>query len=61
MLLPITLTFAAALTLLNLWLSIRVGKARMGSKVVIGDGGDPLLITRMRARTAISPSIRRSS
>jgi uncharacterized membrane protein YecN with MAPEG domain len=49
MLLPITLTFAAALTLLNLWLSIRVGQARMRGKVIMGDGGDPLVIARMRA------------
>ncbi len=49
MLLPITLTLAAGTALLALWLAIRVSRARMSAKVAIGDGGDPLLITRMRA------------
>ena len=49
MLLPITLTLAAASALLALWLAIRVSRARMSAQVAIGDGGDPLLITRMRA------------
>jgi uncharacterized membrane protein YecN with MAPEG domain len=51
MLLPITLTLAAAMGLLTLWLAMRVSRARMASKVVIGDGGDPQLITRMRAQS----------
>lgn len=50
MLLPITLTIAAAATLLNLWLAMRVGRARHASKVSIGDGGDPVLTARMRAQ-----------
>ena len=49
MLLPITLTFAAAAALLNLWLAIRVSRARMSAKVSLGDGGDPLLVARMRS------------
>ena len=50
MLLPITLTLAAASALISLWLAIRVGAARQAAKVMIGDGGDPALIARMRAQ-----------
>ena len=49
-LLPITLTMAAAAALLNLWLALRVGRVRIGRKVMIGDGGDPVLHARMRAQ-----------
>ena len=48
--LPITLTIAAAATLLNLWLAVRVGRVRVASKVMIGDGGVPELVSRMRAQ-----------
>jgi uncharacterized membrane protein YecN with MAPEG domain len=44
-----TITIAAALALINLWLSIRTGQARTAAKVSIGDGGDPRLMARMRA------------
>lgn len=47
--LPITLTMAAAAALLNMWLAMRVGRARGTAKVSIGDGGDPALTARMRA------------
>ena len=50
MLLPITLTIAAAAVLLNLWLAFRVGRTRIAAKVVMGDGGDMRLIARMRAQ-----------
>ncbi|MCI4591377.1 MAPEG family protein [Sphingobium sp. BYY-5] len=49
MLLPITLTFAAACTLLNLWLAIRCARIRMSAKVMHGDAGNNLLARRMRA------------
>ena len=49
MLLPITLTLAAACALLNLWLAFRCVRIRVGSKVLHGDGGDPLLARRIRA------------
>ena len=48
--LPITLTIAAAAALINVWLAVRVGQARHRAKVIMGDGGDPLLIARMRAQ-----------
>lgn len=47
--LPITLTIAAAATLLNVWLAYRTGRVRIARKVMIGTGGDPLLESRMRA------------
>lgn len=50
MILPITLTIAAAAALLNVWLSFRIGRLRMALKVSIGHGGDPLIETRMRAQ-----------
>jgi uncharacterized membrane protein YecN with MAPEG domain len=49
MILPITLTIAAAAALLNIWLAIRTSRTRIAQKVSIGHGGDPLLETRMRA------------
>jgi uncharacterized membrane protein YecN with MAPEG domain len=47
--LPITLTISAAAALINLWLSIRVSRVRIASKVLIGDGNVPMLAARMRA------------
>ncbi|HEY0958532.1 MAG TPA: MAPEG family protein [Novosphingobium sp.] len=50
MLLPTTLSMAAAAAILNLWLSIRIGRVRQSEKVSIGDGGSEPLIRRMRAQ-----------
>jgi hypothetical protein len=47
--LPTSLIIAVALAVINLWLSIRTGQARQTAKVSIGDGGNPLLVARMRA------------
>ena len=47
--LPITLTIAAAAAILNIWLGARVSRIRLASKVSIGDGGVPALAARMRA------------
>lgn len=49
MILPITLTFAAAAGLINLWLAIRVSSVRIKGKVLHGDGGSPVMLHRMRA------------
>ncbi|MEJ7932956.1 MAPEG family protein [Sphingobium sp. AN558] len=49
MLLPITLTLAAACALINLWLAVRCTLLRMATKTLHGDGGDPRLARRMRA------------
>lgn len=50
MLLPVTLTLAAASALLNLWLAMRVARVRRTEKVLHGDGGKSLLVKRMRAQ-----------
>lgn len=49
MMLPVTLTMAAAAVFIHIWLAIRCSRVRMSDKVSIGDGGSPLLLTRMRA------------
>jgi len=50
MILQTTLSLAAAAAVLNFWLALRVGKTRMAAKVLHGDGGNPLLLQRMRAQ-----------
>jgi uncharacterized membrane protein YecN with MAPEG domain len=47
--LPITLMTAGAAAILNLWLALRTGAVRTKAKVSIGDGGNEVLIRRMRA------------
>lgn len=49
MFLPITLTFAAACGLLNLWLASRCVRPRVRDKVLHGDAGHAPLARRMRA------------
>ena len=49
MILPITLTLAAAAALLHIWLGMRVARVRAQFKISIGDGGNEALIRRMRA------------
>lgn len=49
MILPISLTAAAAAALINVWLGFRVGQVRGSEKVSIGDGGNEKVIRRMRA------------
>lgn len=50
MILPITLTIAAAAALLSIWLAIRIVRLRLGKRISIGHGGDALVETRMRAQ-----------
>ena len=52
----ITLTIAAAAALLNIWLMMRCGKARMANKIDIGDGGNEFMIRRMRAHANFGES-----
>ena len=47
--LPITLTLAGGLALLNVWLAFRVGQVRGSERVSIGDGGNERVTRRMRA------------
>lgn len=49
MLLPITLVTAAACAVANLWLALRIVQRRIAGKVMMGDGGDSLMISRGRA------------
>jgi uncharacterized protein len=49
MLLPTTLSLAAAAAIINLWISMRVGRLRMAGKILYGDGGNEALLRRMRA------------
>jgi uncharacterized protein len=49
-LLPVTLITAAAMALINVWLTLRIGRTRGSSGVSLGDGGDETLVRRMRAQ-----------
>ena len=46
-----TLCLAAAAGVLNFWLGMRIGKIRHARHIGMGDGGDPLLMARMRAQS----------
>jgi uncharacterized membrane protein YecN with MAPEG domain len=48
--LPVSLTFAGAFALINLWLAFRVSAVRMRAKVMTGHGDSPALLARMRAQ-----------
>jgi uncharacterized protein len=47
--LPITLTIAGACALISLWLGLRVSQLRIRHKVSVGDAGNALVLSRMRA------------
>ena len=47
--LPISLTFAGAFALLNLWLAYRCVRIRLNGRGGVGDLGIPVLLARMRA------------
>lgn len=49
-LLPVTLSSAAAAGILGVWLMLRIGQVRIKEKISIGDGGNDLLTRRMRAQ-----------
>ena len=49
--LPVSLTFAGALALLNMVLAYRIVRLRVSGKILAGDGGHPLLLARMRAQS----------
>jgi uncharacterized membrane protein YecN with MAPEG domain len=51
MLLPISLTAAAALALLHIWLAVRCSQVRRAAKISIGDGGSDPMTRRMRAHS----------
>ena len=47
--LPITLTIAGAAAILHVWLSMRVSRLRRPLKIGVGDGGNEVLMRRVRA------------
>jgi uncharacterized membrane protein YecN with MAPEG domain len=47
--LPVTLTIAAAAAVVNLWLAFRIVPMRLKGNVLIGDDGNQRLQARMRA------------
>ena len=49
MILPVTLTIAAAAAVVNLWLAFRIVPMRVKESVLIGDDGNKRLQARMRA------------
>lgn len=49
--LTITLVIAAAATLINIWLAVRVSTVRKANGVWLGDGGNEAVIARTRAHT----------
>lgn len=55
--LPTTLSLAAAALLVNLWLGMRIGRLRMSEKVLHGDGGNPLIAQRMRAQLNFAENV----
>ena len=50
----VSLLFAAALGLVNLWLSLRAMAVRVKSQVMLGDEGNPLMRARMRAHANLT-------
>ncbi|MFM9976510.1 MAG: MAPEG family protein [Sphingomonadaceae bacterium] len=48
--LPVSLTAAAAAALINLWLAIRIGRIRTSEKILMGDGANASLVAAMRAQ-----------
>ena len=50
MLLPTTLSLAAAAALINFWLALRCGQVRAKAGISIGTGGSDLMERRMRAQ-----------
>lgn len=50
MILPATLCLASAAAVLNFWLGMRIGKLRHAFKIGVGDGGNELILRRMRAQ-----------
>jgi len=51
MILQTTLSLAAAALIINLWHVMRIGRLRASEKIIHGDGGNQLLMQRMRAQS----------
>ena len=50
MILPVTLSIAAAAAVVNLWLALRIVTLRLKRGVLHGDGGESVIERRMRAQ-----------
>lgn len=57
MLIPVTLAAAAGAALINIWLSIRIGRLRTAHKISVGDGGNEALNRRMRAQLNFAENV----
>lgn len=57
MLIPVTLTAAASAALINIWLSIRIGRLRTAHGISVGDGGNEALGRRMRAQLNFAENV----
>lgn len=57
MILPVTLTAAAAAAIINIWLSLRIGAVRRAHQVSVGDGGIEVLSRRMRAQLNFAENV----
>ena len=55
--LPTTLSMAAAAAVINFWLAMRIGKLRMAHKVFMGDGQDTQIYARMRAQANFGENV----
>lgn len=49
MVLSVTLVIAAACAVINIWLALRLVRGCVRGKVMVGDGGDPAMLSGMRA------------
>lgn len=57
MILPTTLTLAAAAAIINVWIFLRIGKLRASTGTSVGDGGHELLARRMRAHANFTENV----
>lgn len=57
MTLQITLTMAGAAAILHVWLSLRVSRLRRPLKIGFGDGGNEILLRRMRAHANFAENV----
>jgi uncharacterized membrane protein YecN with MAPEG domain len=55
--LPTTLSLAAAAVLVNIWLGTRIVRLRLAEKVLHGDGGNPLIAQRMCAQLNFAENV----
>lgn len=57
MILQTTLTMAGAAAILHVWLSLRVSRLRRPLKIGFGDGGNEILLRRMRAHANFAENV----